>query len=409
MPRSATGIYTLPPPNPVVAFTTITSAWANTTLNDMAQALTDSLDRTGRGGMTVGFKIADGTAALPGLAFTNEPATGLFRSAPNVMSVAVNTAQTVDFNVTNTAFRTNVGIGTFTPVSALHIHSASVAVKQIISGLTPTVHFQDSEAAGAARTFVGGIALGNRGAAIGGLDGDFNIYTLSFATGHSNAIRFMTASSDTGLLSEKMRVDRTGVIGIGGVTSPWLNTTTGVQITGVTSLIGLGSGNSQMVNNGYFDGTNWRTIITGFIAAYQQGNGTHIWYNTAASVAAGNAVTLVEKMTLDSSGLRVQAVHPSVKVLTGSAQLLSTDGVVICDNAANSFDVTLPSAAAGGAGVSCSLFLMTVKQAAGRNVLIRCPPGQFINNTLNGTVQFNTETGRQWVSDGVDHWYYAQY
>lgn len=50
MSRDSNGDYTLPAGvNPVVAATTITDDWANTTLQDVATALTDSLDRQGRG------------------------------------------------------------------------------------------------------------------------------------------------------------------------------------------------------------------------------------------------------------------------------------------------------------------------------------------------------------------------
>lgn len=71
MPRASNGTYTLPNTvNPVVAGTTITSNWANTTMNDIASVLTSCLDRAGRGAMQAdlamgGFKVtglADGVA-----------------------------------------------------------------------------------------------------------------------------------------------------------------------------------------------------------------------------------------------------------------------------------------------------------------------------------------------------------
>ena len=79
MPRNSSGTYTLPLP-PVVPGTTIEAEWANDTLADIAQALTESLDRGGRGGMYGPFLIADGTAAAPGLPFSNEPNTGIYRA-----------------------------------------------------------------------------------------------------------------------------------------------------------------------------------------------------------------------------------------------------------------------------------------------------------------------------------------
>jgi hypothetical protein len=45
---------------------------------DVAAALTDSLSRTGDGGMSVPILFPDGTVSLPSIAFTNEPDTGMY-------------------------------------------------------------------------------------------------------------------------------------------------------------------------------------------------------------------------------------------------------------------------------------------------------------------------------------------
>lgn len=53
MSRNGNGVYTLPTPeNPVVPGTTITTTWANTTLNNIADALTDSVAADGQTPMT---------------------------------------------------------------------------------------------------------------------------------------------------------------------------------------------------------------------------------------------------------------------------------------------------------------------------------------------------------------------
>ena len=52
MSRNGSGTYTLPTGNPVVSGTTITSAWANSTLNDIATALTGSVAADGQTPMT---------------------------------------------------------------------------------------------------------------------------------------------------------------------------------------------------------------------------------------------------------------------------------------------------------------------------------------------------------------------
>jgi hypothetical protein len=48
MSRNGSGTYSLPAGNPVVTNTTITSTWANTTLTDIATALTGSLAADGQ-------------------------------------------------------------------------------------------------------------------------------------------------------------------------------------------------------------------------------------------------------------------------------------------------------------------------------------------------------------------------
>lgn len=89
MSRNASGTYTLPAGNPVVTGTLIESSWANTTLSDLAAAMTDSLSRSGQGGMTAALRIVDGTVGAPGLAFANETGSGLYRTAAGDYSFAV--------------------------------------------------------------------------------------------------------------------------------------------------------------------------------------------------------------------------------------------------------------------------------------------------------------------------------
>ena len=89
MARSPSGVYTLPAGNPVASGTIIQAAWANTTMNDIATALTDSLDREGRGGMNAPLKFADGAAATPGITWINEPTTGWYRAAAGDIRASV--------------------------------------------------------------------------------------------------------------------------------------------------------------------------------------------------------------------------------------------------------------------------------------------------------------------------------
>jgi len=89
MSRDNTGTYTLPAGNPVVTDTTITTQWANSTLNDIATALTNSLSRNGRGGMNVPLEFANGSELAPSITFTEDTNTGFFLNSESNMQVTV--------------------------------------------------------------------------------------------------------------------------------------------------------------------------------------------------------------------------------------------------------------------------------------------------------------------------------
>jgi len=83
MARNSNGTFTLAAGNPVVEDTTIEPDWANDTLNDIAAELTDSLSRSGKGGMLVPMEFADGTVGDPAITFSAAPTTGLYRAGTN--------------------------------------------------------------------------------------------------------------------------------------------------------------------------------------------------------------------------------------------------------------------------------------------------------------------------------------
>lgn len=105
MPRDVSGNYTLPGGNPVVTNTIISSVWANTTMSDVATAMTNSLDRTGTSaGMTGQFKAAPGTAGGPGISFGLEPTSGLYRNAAGDFRFSIAGTDVFFFSTTGTFF-----------------------------------------------------------------------------------------------------------------------------------------------------------------------------------------------------------------------------------------------------------------------------------------------------------------
>ena len=100
MPRDSAGNYNLVAGNPVQSGEVISSSWANNTMDDVAVALTDSLDRNGRGGMLAPFRFADGTNLLPGASWVNETTTGFYRFDGGDLRIAVLTQDVMRWQTT---------------------------------------------------------------------------------------------------------------------------------------------------------------------------------------------------------------------------------------------------------------------------------------------------------------------
>ena len=89
MSRNGTGTYALPSGNPVAAGDVAEATWANSTMEDVQVALTDSLSRTGKGGMAASLKLQDGSVSNPALTFTNFVNTGMYAVSATDFRVTV--------------------------------------------------------------------------------------------------------------------------------------------------------------------------------------------------------------------------------------------------------------------------------------------------------------------------------
>jgi hypothetical protein len=135
-------------------------------------------------------------------------------------------------------------------------------------------------------------------------------------------IVFSTTADGASSLTERLRIDSSGNLGLGVTPSAWGSTFPTMQI-GDGGAITARSNKANEIYlgaNAYHDGsTGWRYIETDYATNYYQFNGAHVW-RTAPSGTAGNAISFTQAMTLDASGnLGIGTTTPTEKLdVTGN-------------------------------------------------------------------------------------------
>ena len=125
MPRDSNGNYALPLPD-VSGGEVISSTWANTTMNDMAQAMTDSLSREGDGGMNVAFQFVDGAVGAPGITFENETISGLYRAGAADVRMSIGGVDNFRWVTDNIQFWDTTGAEWVNVVTKLDIPNGTI-------------------------------------------------------------------------------------------------------------------------------------------------------------------------------------------------------------------------------------------------------------------------------------------
>lgn len=196
MSRNGSGTYTLPAGNPVVAGTTITANWANTTLSDLGTEMTDSLDRSGKGGMLAQFKAFDGTSGAPGWSWASELDSGVYRVGSKDFKFQVNAVTLQEWTATSVAF----------PLGLTATVATGSAVTGTATGGNGKGGSFTGQGSGAGAAFVGG-ATGSGLTAIGSgagngatLQGGLTGYGVVATGGNtSGGGVFASAGSGTGI------------------------------------------------------------------------------------------------------------------------------------------------------------------------------------------------------------------
>jgi len=113
----------------------------------------------------------------------------------------------------------------------------------------------------------------------------------------------LTFSTYNGTLSERMRLDSSGNLGLGVTPSAWGSSNRALQVATTGAIWSPGGADIRLSNNQYRDSANSRVYIAnGPAQEYaQDSSGNHIW-QIAPSGTAGNAITFTQAMTLNASG-----------------------------------------------------------------------------------------------------------
>ena len=345
MPRNASGTFSLVSGNPVVSGTLIDATWANNTLNDIANEMTDSLSRSGEGGMLAPLRLTDGVQATPGLGFTNEPGSGIYRAGTNEWWSVAGGAQVQQHTANGAVTRFAAGaVGTpslsaFGDVNTGLWFPAADTLAASVGGVegwrlnsagnlgigtsSPAVKLEVLRGSEGEYLRVGGDDTGNNGRALrftsatnGGFIGA--LHTLN-APSSGGAIAFATNST------ERARLDSSGNLGI-GTSSPGYK----LDVRGITA-----SGNGTITT-----GFSWDTGgLVGSFSNHSLGflsNGlVQMRLDTSGNLGIGTS-SPAQRLDVTGAGNSVQARFGAVAgrgLTIGTAVIAGTNDAGVIFNA----------------------------------------------------------------------------
>jgi hypothetical protein len=225
-----------------------------------------------------------GAVGTPSYTFTGDLNTGFW--SPAADTIAASTAGSERLRLDSSG---NLGIGTASPSSRLEVLNGGDSIVTI-TGNTASGNFASVDF----KRNTGTVNAAVRSQSVGGND--------------IGEMYFMTRPS-AGSLTERMRLDSSGQLGLGVTPSAWSSTLVkAIQIADngcSVSSFTTGNTSSKILNfnnNAYYDAGGWKYVASSVATSrYELTNGEQRWY-TAPSGTAGNAISFTQAMTLDASG-----------------------------------------------------------------------------------------------------------
>ena len=227
-------------------------------------------------------------------------------SVGTLASLAVTGDLTVDTDTLKVdAANNRVGIGTATPGAPLDVTAAGIVNARI------------NNTASSADAYL--ILKNTAGESFFGVNatGPY-IYTAT-----AQAMTFATNNID------RMRIDASGNVGIGGTPSAWSVLTPALQLGTTGSFITgqVATAAIYVGTNAYFDGANFRYTTSGAVASYAaQANGVHSWHNAPAGTA-GDAITFTERARITAGGYFKASNDGTYVSATGTYHEFNNDAV----------------------------------------------------------------------------------
>jgi hypothetical protein len=203
----------------------------------------------------------------------------------------------------------NVGIGTSTPATKLHVNTGAAGY-----GITVAASSQTG---------------------------------ITYQLGIDSSSNF--AIYDTNAAAQRIVLSTAGNLGLGATPSAW-NLGKAIEVNNVgNALWGAAASEIDVTQNAYYN-SGWIYAASSFATRYEQNTGVHRWYN-APSGTAGNAISFTQAMTLDASGNLLVGTTTVGAKLTVEQTGASANGASIINQTFNYQTLGLQNAATSGDNV----------------------------------------------------------